>query len=87
MNLVTFKFCVLFGGCEANAAPSRIDDFGQLKALAERVPKELPHHQDHVFVGMVIVIPKHDMVTGLPLPLFVFLLFRGGDLGRFSDQC
>ena len=81
MNLIPFQFGVFPGRGQANGTTCRVDQLGNLKTLGERMTKNLPHHQHHVFVGMIIVVPQNDVITGLFLGSLVPLLFDG----RFDD--
>src|SRR3712207_5917611 len=59
-----------------------------------REPKELLEHHDHIGVRVIVVVPKDDMITWLPLGLALIALLAAPD-GFFlvldnlfdSDRC
>ena len=73
MNLVPFQFGVFTGGRQADDAARRIDFFGDLEGFLIGMPEQFLHHADHVIVGVLVVVPKDDVVARL-LPRFLVLL-------------
>ncbi len=80
MNLVSLQFGMLEGRREHDHAPLVIDLLGELPAPLRRMPKELAEHDDHVLVGVIVVVPEDDVVSRLPSGPVVggFLLVSGG---------
>ena len=67
VDLIAFQFGMLHRRGQTNGAAGRIDLACQLIPLLVRMAEEFLHHSNHVFVGMLIVIPKHDMISRLTL--------------------
>ena len=86
MNLVAFEFSVLPSSSQADYPAIGVNGFGKFESLTKGMPKQLPHHQNYILVGMIVIIPKHDMITRLAFSLFVLLLFWGGYDGWFCNQ-
>lgn len=56
---------------------------GELVTLFDGKAEQFLEHPDHIFVRVIVVIPQHDMITGLAFWLFSsisLLLFLGGDV-------
>ena len=87
MDLVPFEFGMFLGGGQANAATIGINTLGNFKALGKRVAEQLPHHQDNVFIGVIVVIPQNHVVARLLLSFFISLMFRCFLDDWLSDQC
>ena len=67
MNLVSFQFCMFHGGCKADHLTVPVDPACQFISPFKRVSKERLEHLDHVFIGMVVIIPENHVVTWLLL--------------------
>ena len=76
VNLVSLQFRMLTCRGQADRSPARIDLLGNLEASLGRVAEQLLHHANHVFVRMVIVIPKDDVISRLLFRLLPFLFPR-----------
>lgn len=74
MDLVAFEFGVLLGRGQTDRFPVSVYHFGDLKALLQWMSKQLLHHQHHILVGVIIVVPQDYVVARL---LFVFMLLVG----------
>ena len=80
MDLVPLQLGVLHGRREHDDAPLVVNLLGELPAPLRRMPEELAEHDDHVLVGVIVVVPENDVVPRLPAGPVVggFLFFGGG---------
>jgi len=65
MDLIAFQFGVFLGCRQADGAARVIDLGGDLHPALQRVTEQLPHHTDHVIVGMIVVIPQDHVEARL----------------------
>ena len=85
VDLLDFQFRMFARSGQADTSTIRINFVGDFEALIERMAKQLPHHQDDVFVRMVIVVPQNDVVSGLSLGPLIFFGLWSND--GFSSEC
>ena len=80
VDLVPLQLGVLHGGREHDDSALVVDLLGELPAPLRRMPEELAEHDDHVLVGVIVVVPENDVIPRLPTGPVVggFLLFGGG---------
>ena len=83
MNLVAFQFRMFASGGEADGFSLLVDFVSDLVPLFGSVAEQLPHHADHVLIRVLIVVPEHHVVAGLPFGLLVRLFFGRGLCSRF----
>ncbi len=76
MDLVALQFRVLLRRREHDHPALVIHLLGEAKPCLGGMAEELPEHGDHVLVGVIVVIPEHDVVAGLSLRP------GGGGVGR-----
>jgi len=75
MNLLDFELGVFPRGGQADASTVRIDCVGNFETPVNRVSEDLPHHQDNVLVGMIIVVPKNHVKPWLTFRSLIFFVF------------
>src|SRR4249919_621112 len=77
VDLIALQLGVLHRRGQADGLALFIDLFGDQKALFALMTKQLLHHLDDVFVGMIVVVPENDVVPRLLAGRFLLgLLFR-----------
>src|SRR5690606_21177467 len=78
-NLLHLQLGMFARGGQANGAACAIDAASDLEAGFERMAEELLHHDHHVLIRVIVVVPEDDMVARLPLGFFL------GGLALFFD--
>ena len=63
MDLVSLKFRMLACRRETDDFAMSVYVAGKLKAFFDGKSEKFLEHADHIFVGMIVVIPQNDMIA------------------------
>jgi hypothetical protein len=78
VNLIAFELSTFQAGGVHDDTALGVDFFRHHETLWLGMPEQLFQHLDHVFIGVIVVVPQYNVVWGLLLDfLFVFLLVPG----------
>ena len=90
MNLVSLELRVLARGRETDHFAMGVDVAGKLITFFHGKPKQFPEHGDHIFVGVIVVIPQEDLIPWLAFRFATPVSlrpFQGWSIGFGGCRC